>query len=365
MCDPPLISIVKGFPVECGDMGSSIPDASALVLVDASAQKPFYSDHMRLIPHFHWLFLGSEMGDKRDPIVMSCEARSDKGKNERCFLVALRTELGDRRFVLTGSDPRKVCKDYLQNTFPKVSFKKDVVQVGMDSSAYGPLCNDLAAFEASNIVTTYKVGVLYWKEGQDENEAFSNGPSATFDRFLGVLGERIALKGWEKFRGGLNVTDDVTGSESVFTEFQDLQIMFHVSTLLPLHEGDEQKLERKRHLGNDIVIVIFKEGTTPFDPTALHTQFNHVFIVVSEVPGSNPLQYCVEVVTKPDVPRFEPKLPCPPVFDADDARFRSWLLLKIVNGERAAMRKAKDFRIKMMNTRRVYLQRMCDEYGAK
>ncbi len=34
--------------------------------------------------------------------------------------------------------------------------------------------------------------------------------------------------------------------------------MFHVSTLLPLHESDVQKLERKRHIGNDIVIVVFK-----------------------------------------------------------------------------------------------------------
>lgn len=39
--------------------------------------------------------------------------------------------------------------------------------------------------------------------------------------------------------GGLNVTDDVTGEESVFTEFAGFQVMFHVSTLLPLHAEGE------------------------------------------------------------------------------------------------------------------------------
>ena len=360
--DPPLILTVRGFPLECGDEGTPMPVISELSLVDESAQKPHYNDHMRLIPHFHWLFFGN---GSSDPMVLSCEARSDKGKNERCFLAALRTELGDKRFVLTGSNPKKAVKVFIQKSFPKVNVKKEAVCLSMESPGYSELCNDLAAYETSNIVTTYKVGVLYWKQGQDENQAFSNCSSEAFDRFLTVLGDRIEMKGWNKFRGGLNSTDDATGKESVFTTFQNLEIMFHVSTMLPLHESDVQKLERKRHLGNDIVIVIFKEGNTPFDPTALHTQFNHVFIVVSEVPNSSPLQYFVQVVCKPDVPRYEPKLPSPPIFEASDERFRAWLLFKILNGERAAMRKAKDFRVKMKNTRRIYLKKMCDEYGAQ
>jgi hypothetical protein len=143
---------------------------------------------------------------------------------------------------------------------------------------------------------------------------------------LSLLGTRIQLKGWDKFRGGLNVTDNVTGDESVFTEFCGFQIMFHVSTLLPLHEGDVQKLERKRHLGNDIVIVVFKEGNTPFDPTELHTQFNHSFVVVERITGTN--QYRLELTTKPDVPYFEPVLPFPPVFEGND-EFRQFLLHKV------------------------------------
>lgn len=34
--------------------------------------------------------------------------------------------------------------------------------------------------------------------------------------------------------------------------------MFHVSTMLPFTVGDTQQLQRKRHIGNDIVAIIFQ-----------------------------------------------------------------------------------------------------------
>lgn len=60
----------------------------------------------------------------------------------------------------------------------------------------------------------------------------------------------------------------------MFTEFKDYEIMFHVSTLLPFMPADEQKIERKRHLGNDIVVIVFKEGNTPFLPAICKSVFN-------------------------------------------------------------------------------------------
>ena len=34
--------------------------------------------------------------------------------------------------------------------------------------------------------------------------------------------------------------------------------MFHVTTLLPFTDTDRQQLQRKRHVGNDIVAVVFQ-----------------------------------------------------------------------------------------------------------
>lgn len=44
------------------------------------------------------------------------------------------------------------------------------------------------------------------------------------------------------FRGGLDAHYGQTGDESVYTTFQDCEIMFHVSTLLPFTEGDTQQV---------------------------------------------------------------------------------------------------------------------------
>ena len=61
--------------------------------------------------------------------------------------------------------------------------------------------------------------------------------------------------------------------------------MFHVSTLLPYVGNDDQQLERKRHLGNDVVLIIFKEGNTPFSPKIIRSHFNCIFLVVQKVPS--------------------------------------------------------------------------------
>jgi hypothetical protein len=56
--------------------------------------------------------------------------------------------------------------------------------------------------------------------------------------------------------------------------------MFHVSTLLPHTENDAQQLQRKRHIGNDIVAVVFQDGNTPFAPDMITSHFLHAYIVV-------------------------------------------------------------------------------------
>ena len=103
---------------------------------------------------------------------------------------------------MTAKDPHKFCKEYVKKTYPKVNVKKDIRRLVKENGIeFEKLCNDLSGFEKSNIVQTYKVGVLYWKENQTENEAFSNSSSENFDKFLEILGTKIQLRGWSKFRG--------------------------------------------------------------------------------------------------------------------------------------------------------------------
>ncbi len=60
-----------------------------------------------------------------------------------------------------------------------------------------------------------------------------------------------------------------------------------VSTLIPFNPKDEQQIGRKRHIGNDVVVLVFVSGKTPFSPISIQSQFNNAFIVVQLVPNDN------------------------------------------------------------------------------
>lgn len=59
----------------------------------------------------------------------------------------------------------------------------------------------------SQVSNTYKIGVMYCKKGQSTEEEMYNNieGSPALEEFLDLLGDRIQLKGFTKFRGGLDV----------------------------------------------------------------------------------------------------------------------------------------------------------------
>lgn len=101
---------------------------------------------------------------------------------------------------------------------------------------------------------------------------------------------------------------------------------------------DLSQLQRKRHIGNDIVCVVFLEAdNTPFSPACIKSHFLHTFILVRTSPKikRKPTRYEVSVVTRDEVGAYKPYLWEQSVFDKGPM-FREWLLTKIVNGERAS-----------------------------
>ena len=42
--------------------------------------------------------------------------------------------------------------------------------------------------------------------------------------------------------GGLDTVHDLTGTSSIYTQWRNIEVMFHVSTMLPFEQSDPQKV---------------------------------------------------------------------------------------------------------------------------
>ncbi|KAI9548986.1 Rap1 GTPase-activating protein 1, partial [Dissostichus eleginoides] len=224
----------------------------------------------------------------------------------------------------------------------------------------------IVTFDEHVISNNFKFGVIYQKFGQTtEEELFGNmEESPSFVEFLEFLGHKVELHDFKGFRGGLDVAHGQTGTESVYTTFHNMDIMFHVSTKLPYTEGDSQqqrkKLQRKRHIGNDIVAIVFQEENTPFVPDMIQSNFLHGYVVVQvENACTDNVTYKVSVTARDDVPFFGPALPDPAVFKKGP-EFREFLFTKLINAEYACY-KAEKFATLEERTRSALLETLYEE----
>uniref|UniRef100_A0A3B3BZM2 RAP1 GTPase activating protein n=2 Tax=Oryzias melastigma TaxID=30732 RepID=A0A3B3BZM2_ORYME len=220
----------------------------------------------------------------------------------------------------------------------------------------------IVTFDEHVISNNFKFGVIYQKFGQtSEEELFGNmEESSSFVEFLEFLGKKIELHDFKGFRGGLDVAHGQTGTESVYTNFHNKEIMFHVSTKLPYTEGDSQQLQRKRHIGNDIVAIVFQEENTPFVPDMIQSNFLHAYVVVQvENACTDNVTYKVSVTARDDVPFFGPALPDPAIFKKGP-EFREFLFTKLINAEYACY-KAEKFAKLEERTRSALLETLYEE----
>ena len=125
----------------------------------------------------------------------------------------------------------------------------------------------LINFEEKLSVNSFKIGILYAKEGQNEAEMYNNVVgSSEYDEFLTILGKDIKLKDWDKYSGGLT-TNSTTKLHSYYTCFRGHEIMFHVSTLLPYKKPQGEygeQWERKSYIGNDVSVIVFMKARVLF-----------------------------------------------------------------------------------------------------
>lgn len=242
-------------------------------------------------------------------------------------------------------------KDFIKYLSNKIFGK----EISLKKANPSTIKDQLIDFESQNLFKDFKIGVLYAKEKDTlESEIYSNtSGSSDFEEFLSVLGSKVVLKDRVGYMGGLDNKADRTGTHSIFTEYQDHNIMFHVSTLIPRSEG-EQSVSLKRHIGNDVLVVIFKEGEEKINIAEFKSQFNHVFAIIRKVCVNNVYMYKLEIVMKPGVPPSPPFLPDPALFPIGED-FRTMFLTKLINLERMITLSVPIFRSKIKSVRQFQL----------
>jgi tuberous sclerosis 2 len=136
-------------------------------------------------------------------------------------------------------------------------------------------------FDRLPVIDTHKVGIMYVAPGQThELEILGNNHgSPAYTRFLEGIGRLITLRGQlDVYAGGLDPDED---GEYAYAWWDDIgQILYHTATLMPNHEHDPQFNNKKRHIGNDLVRIVWNDSGVPYRFDTLLTQFQFVNIVI-------------------------------------------------------------------------------------
>ncbi|KAL1260916.1 hypothetical protein QQF64_008743 [Cirrhinus molitorella] len=311
-----------------------------------------YRKHFLGKEHMNYYCTASSMGH----LIMSLKYEEADGQESLRIMLRSKTKTLHERIPLEG---------LLQlPSVPQIAklLCDDVTGLKFNPVLYPRASQLIVSFDEHEVNNTFKFGVIYQKFGQTtEEELFGNNEETpAFTEFLSVLGDNIELQDFKGFRGGLDVSHGQTGSESVYTTFRQREIMFHVSTKLPFTEGDIQQLQRKRHIGNDIVAAVFQEEPTPFVPDMIASNFLHAYVLVqAENPCTDHTTYKVSVTAREDVPPFGPPLPNPAVFKKGP-EFREFLLTKLINAENACCKSDKFAKLEE-RTRAALLDNLHDE----
>eukprot|EP01117_Protostelium_nocturnum_P006881 TRINITY_DN2467_c0_g1_i3.p1 TRINITY_DN2467_c0_g1~~TRINITY_DN2467_c0_g1_i3.p1 ORF type:complete len:1554 (-),score=306.75 TRINITY_DN2467_c0_g1_i3:98-4759(-) len=184
----------------------------------------------------------------------------------------------------------------------------------------------IAVLDRTMGVETHKIGILYVGPGQTTEEEILRNQNGTprYHKFLQSIGQIVRLEDCRDlgiYTGGLDAggeeEDEDGGSKrnSMDTEFSGdgeysllwktdvQQIMFHVATLIPNRKTDKLSTNKKRHIGNDNVNIIYSDAENSYQLDTIVGQFNFVAIIVYPLDIG---YYRLEIKKKAGIPDFGP-----------------------------------------------------------
>ena len=142
----------------------------------------------------------------------------------------------------------------------------------------------LEAFDRLDTVDGYKIGVIFIADGQaQESEILANTHGSTeFVKFLSGLGTKVALKDAAFNTQGLDKVGDMDGTHTYAWRDRIVEIVYHIPTMMPTNlEDDPLCSNKKKHIGNNYVNIVWNASGLPFKFDTFPSQFNYVNIVIT------------------------------------------------------------------------------------
>ncbi|GAM24743.1 hypothetical protein SAMD00019534_079180 [Acytostelium subglobosum LB1] len=150
-----------------------------------------------------------------------------------------------------------------------------------------------------------KIGVIYVGEGQEEQREILHNyaSSSLYDDFVNGLGWQVDLSTHFGYMGGLD-RKKTTGNTAPYYANTTMETIFHNISSMPTNTSEPQQIHKKRHVGNDIVNIIWSEHIRDYAPTTVTSQFNDAHIIVYPLPNG---LYRIQIYRKEGkVPMFGP-----------------------------------------------------------
>ncbi|KAJ8119395.1 hypothetical protein ONZ43_g3646 [Nemania bipapillata] len=180
----------------------------------------------------------------------------------------------------------------------------------------------IRVFDRNSTLDGHKVGVIYIGENQvDEVEILANvSGSSDYVEFLNGLGTLTKLKGATFDLQGLDRVYGMDGEYTFCWRDRVTELVFHVTTQMPTNlENDPRCNQKKQHIGNDYVNIIFNDSGFPFKFDTFPSEFNYVYIVITPESRASFVAtrqrtpkdvedsfYKVQVMSKPGFPEISP-----------------------------------------------------------
>ncbi|KII83854.1 hypothetical protein PLICRDRAFT_47047 [Plicaturopsis crispa FD-325 SS-3] len=131
------------------------------------------------------------------------------------------------------------------------------------------------------VIDTHEVGIMYVAPGQtSEVDILRNTHgSPAYTRFLEGIGRLIYLRGQvDVYVGRL---DPAHHGDYAYAWWDDIgQVLYHTATMMPTRPEDPDCTQKKMHIGNAHVRIVWNDSGIPYQFDTLKTQFQFVNIVI-------------------------------------------------------------------------------------